>query len=627
MFDRFYHNALSRLRSLHPSFYERVFSYRRVVKYIMAGGTAAAADLAILYALNEWFGFWYLAAAVIAFAVAFGVSFTLQKFWTFRDQSRERIHAQATAYFLVSVGNLIVNTIMIYVFVEYFHLYVIIAQIIAGILIAISSFFIYRHFIFNRNPESVAAVSSVAHPRRVGYSAALALITLALYLPFFFYFQSLAGQQITSGENPRFVLPVYGSDSEGYVRIADNVLFNHAFSEASVPPYAPDTFRTPGYPALLAGFKGVFGSYEFFPLLQIVFTAVSAVLIFKMGERLWSAAAAFSAAALFVMDPTTLFHSMILMSDITYVFLLLAAVYALFFSSWCSPVAIMSVGGVLLGLSTLVRPISMFLVVLLPLFLLWQKRRQWRVAHLSLAVVVFVGAYAAVVMPWVIRNKDVSGVWGISSVKDFNFYQYNVPEFLSYKYNITPDKARLILEGQIAPVTPAEAVDLRYSPALAKVWMNYVRQFPISFAAFYTVKTVPFFLSSSVKAFEVAYNAIVGNDVFIIPASNLTNILLHGHPHEFFLELRHYPVLTLEEIFWTCVLLLSLVPLVPKEGRFHAVLFLALVFYFALLTGVVAYPRFRLPAAPFLFLLASQGAVIVYHAVAKLIARSSVATR
>ncbi|MBU6390563.1 hypothetical protein KGQ31_03390, partial [Patescibacteria group bacterium] len=232
-----------------------------------------------------------------------------------------------------------------------------------------------------------------------------------------------------------------------------------------------------------------------------------------------------------------------------------------------------------------------------------------------------------VVMPWVIRNKDVSGVWGISSVKDFNFYQYNVPEFLSYKYNITPDKARLILEGQIAPVTPAEAVDLRYSPALAKVWMSYVRQFPISFAAFYIVKTVPFFLSSSVKAFEVAYNTIVGNDVFIIPASNLTNILLHGHLHEFFLELRHYPVLTLEEIFWTCVLLLSLVPLVPKEGRFHAVLFLALVFYFALLTGVVAYPRFRLPAAPFLFLLASQGAVIVYHAVAKFITRSSVATR
>ena len=133
-----------------PRLYRFFFTYRRVVKYLASGGMAALVDLALLFALTEWVRLYYILSAALAFIIAFMVSFTLQKFWTFGDHDTEEIGRQAFLYFTVSFANLIINTALMYIFVEYVHLFYMLSQIIAGLLIAISSFFIYRRFIFHR---------------------------------------------------------------------------------------------------------------------------------------------------------------------------------------------------------------------------------------------------------------------------------------------------------------------------------------------------------------------------------------------------------------------------------------------------------------------------------------------
>lgn len=136
--------------------------YSRVIRFVISGGTAAVVDLSLLYLFTDWFGFHYLISAMLAFIAAFGVSFTLQKFWTFQDDSVHKIHSQMTVSFIVALANLVLNTFLMYFFVDYLSLWYIAAQIITGVFLAFESFFIFRFFIFkatyagtlDNNPES-----------------------------------------------------------------------------------------------------------------------------------------------------------------------------------------------------------------------------------------------------------------------------------------------------------------------------------------------------------------------------------------------------------------------------------------------------------------------------------------
>ncbi|MFA6339074.1 MAG: GtrA family protein [Candidatus Paceibacterota bacterium] len=125
-----------------------VKKYSIIFRYVISGGTAAVVDLSLLYLFTDVFNFWYLISATLAFSIAFLVSFTLQKFWTFQDVSKDGMNKQMLAYFVISATNLFVNAGLVYLFVEYFNIYYMLSQIYAALLIACTSFILYRKFIF-----------------------------------------------------------------------------------------------------------------------------------------------------------------------------------------------------------------------------------------------------------------------------------------------------------------------------------------------------------------------------------------------------------------------------------------------------------------------------------------------
>ena len=123
----------------------------RIVRYLIAGGTAAVADLTLLYLFTDGLRIHYLLSSALAFIVAFCISFTLQKFWTFEETTKGRMHAQAILYLVITGTNLGVNAGLMYAFVEWFGLWYFAAQIIAGACIACYSFLLYRHFVFHKH--------------------------------------------------------------------------------------------------------------------------------------------------------------------------------------------------------------------------------------------------------------------------------------------------------------------------------------------------------------------------------------------------------------------------------------------------------------------------------------------
>ena len=124
---------------------------KQIVTYLISGSIAAFVNLSLLYIFTELLHFWYVISASIAYVSAFGISFTLQKFWTFKDHKIEGIHKQLSLYFLVMLINIILNALFVYLFVEYAEIWYMLAQVISGLIIAIESFFVYKLLIFRRS--------------------------------------------------------------------------------------------------------------------------------------------------------------------------------------------------------------------------------------------------------------------------------------------------------------------------------------------------------------------------------------------------------------------------------------------------------------------------------------------
>lgn len=124
--------------------------YTKVFRYLVSGGTAAALDLSILHVLVEYVHIWYIFSAIVAYLIAFFASFILQKFWTFRETSKDKMHVQMVMHFCLGMINLLINTGALYLLVDYAHLHYMFSQILISGVLAIASFFVYKMFIFKQ---------------------------------------------------------------------------------------------------------------------------------------------------------------------------------------------------------------------------------------------------------------------------------------------------------------------------------------------------------------------------------------------------------------------------------------------------------------------------------------------
>lgn len=122
--------------------------YFKYTKYVISGGTAAFFNIALLYVLTEYGHIYYLLSAAIAFIFGFTISFVLQKFWTFQNMQRIGVHRQLLLYFVVSLCSLGFHTLLVYILVEFAHVWYVVAALFSGLCIAFINFFMYRHFIF-----------------------------------------------------------------------------------------------------------------------------------------------------------------------------------------------------------------------------------------------------------------------------------------------------------------------------------------------------------------------------------------------------------------------------------------------------------------------------------------------
>jgi putative flippase GtrA len=125
-----------------------------LVRYLIAGSIATIINLSLFFLLHHVYHLYYITASIIAFTLAFLVSLILQKFWTFRDHSLHKFYHQIGKYLLTSALGLVVDILVLYICVQYFSLYALVGQIVAGAASACCTFFLSSRFVFKVREKS-----------------------------------------------------------------------------------------------------------------------------------------------------------------------------------------------------------------------------------------------------------------------------------------------------------------------------------------------------------------------------------------------------------------------------------------------------------------------------------------
>ncbi|MEX1112116.1 MAG: GtrA family protein [Candidatus Andersenbacteria bacterium] len=121
----------------------------QISRFAVVGALSVLTNYALLYGLTEYAGLWYILSAFVAFLGYYTLNFSLQKYWAFQNKSRQAIKRQLSHFTIMAIGNWILNTSLLYVLVEYVHMWYILAQGILTAAVSIISYFalrwIFRH--------------------------------------------------------------------------------------------------------------------------------------------------------------------------------------------------------------------------------------------------------------------------------------------------------------------------------------------------------------------------------------------------------------------------------------------------------------------------------------------------
>ena len=111
---------------------------RRLVRYGISGGTAAAVHFGVLAALVEFTGRRPVIASAVGFLCGFVVSYTLQRRWVF---ATDRTHGFTFPRFALVIGlGLAINTVVLWVGTEYLEHHYALVQLAAFVLVPLNNY-------------------------------------------------------------------------------------------------------------------------------------------------------------------------------------------------------------------------------------------------------------------------------------------------------------------------------------------------------------------------------------------------------------------------------------------------------------------------------------------------------
>jgi 4-amino-4-deoxy-L-arabinose transferase-like glycosyltransferase len=369
-------------------------------------------------------------------------------------------------------------------------------------------------------------------------------------------------------------------DSDEYLTIAQNVAAGHGFSADSSPPYRPDIRRTPVYTTLLSSvFLVPSGDARLASLAGALISASTVAATYWIAWRLFGPIAALIGAVLLTLDLTSASYSVLILTEAVFTALVAAGVLVLLRRPLGRPIDMQS--GALLGCATLCRPAGVLLgLVSLPVCA-WRQSRWSAVARHYLWVN---ATFFLVALVWVARNFIVADTLTLSSIASVNLYFHRAAAVEARLQGKNAGEIRAAWERQF------ESLSAQWSDAEKLEWMTaHAREVILSHPITYLQITVDGFVyMMQSDPFEL--RRLLG----LREGSSAYDAAGVAASVQLWLV---YPAAVLG----------VLASVRNVERRRAALVPLAFIAYFVLVSGPEAYPRFRVPIMPFMAMLSGVG--------------------
>ena len=124
------------------------FLSKQFLKYVIVGLLGTGLDFLILFLLVEYLHLFYLLAALISILIVFWISFSLNKYWTFRKKEGNYFR-QMLKYLLAHSVGVGINLAILTILVEIFGFWYIFAKVIATTVVLAWNFLVTKKWVFD----------------------------------------------------------------------------------------------------------------------------------------------------------------------------------------------------------------------------------------------------------------------------------------------------------------------------------------------------------------------------------------------------------------------------------------------------------------------------------------------
>lgn len=373
----------------------------------------------------------------------------------------------------------------------------------------------------------------------------------------------------------------FTSDAEGYVALARDL--RAGYQQPESPLFVAGLSRPPGYPLFVAAVLWLTGSLAAVVAMQILLAVATVWVVYLLGRELLGARAAALGAMVLALDPASVIYTNQLQPEALFTLLVTCAMLAWVRSQAAGASSGAAVAGLFLGLAILTRPIALYLPLVL---LAWSCRSpaRNRLGALLLAPVLLLAG------GWIARNAAVTGVPLLSTIQGVNLLEYRAAGALAYESAVPLEVARDQLRGRLAPSLPSDANPAEVSRAQTRLAFDVLREHPRG----WIMTTVDGVFRLLAGTGQTALSRISGDhdpESARGPEKTAAALALM-----FAVAAQLIGALT------------GVVALWRGGRRSEAMLLIGVAAYFVLIpAGPEANTRFRVPAEPFLALLAGAG--------------------
>lgn len=125
----------------------RTKKVHKFMKYLVAGLIQFPLDLSLLWFFTDILGIYYLLSASISVIISAGIGFIINKNYAFK-KSKVSFFQGYIVFAIITAAKIFAITGFLYVFVDVFKMYYLIARVLTGIIIVFLMYFLHTKLTF-----------------------------------------------------------------------------------------------------------------------------------------------------------------------------------------------------------------------------------------------------------------------------------------------------------------------------------------------------------------------------------------------------------------------------------------------------------------------------------------------